>query len=37
MWDEMLKWLHVHESSKKGKMKIKLTTIFIILMKHHQQ
>jgi hypothetical protein len=29
MWDEILKWLHVHKSSKKGRMKIKLTTSII--------
>jgi hypothetical protein len=37
MWDENLKWLHVHESLKKGRMKIKLTTMLIILVEHHQQ
>jgi hypothetical protein len=37
MWDEILKWLYVHKSSKKGRMKIKLTTMFVILVEHYQQ
>jgi len=28
MWDEILKWLHVHKNSKKGKMKINLIVMF---------
>jgi len=35
MWDEILKWLHVHKSSKKGRMKIKPIAMFIILVEHH--
>jgi hypothetical protein len=37
MWNENLKWLHVHKSSKKGKMKIKLTVMLVTLVEHDQQ
>jgi hypothetical protein len=37
MWDEILKWLHAHKNLKKGRMKIKLTTMLVILVEHHQQ
>jgi hypothetical protein len=35
MWDEILKRLHVDKSSKKGRMKIKLTTMLVIPVEHH--
>ncbi len=37
MWDEILKWLHVHKSSIKGIMKIKPTTMLVTLVEHHQR
>jgi hypothetical protein len=37
MSDKILKWLHVHKSSKKGKMKMKLTAMLVILVEHHKQ
>jgi hypothetical protein len=36
MWDEILKWLHLYKSSKKGRMKIKFTAMLVTLMEHHQ-
>jgi hypothetical protein len=33
---KILKWLHVHKSSKNDKMKIKFIAMLITLMEHHQ-
>jgi hypothetical protein len=37
MWDEILKLLDVHKSSKKGRMRIKFTAMFVTFVEHQQQ
>jgi hypothetical protein len=37
MWNENLKCLHVHKSSKKGKMKIKLTVMLVTFVEDDQE